>query len=476
MGNWLILSERYLPSPDIASQITFALKYEGVDLAVLHALARAIPADEFAAAVNTAPTGAYMRRLWFLYEWLTGERLDVADAGKMKAVDAVDTDLQIALQGGPISARHRVRDNMPGTREFCPMVRLSPAIARARGAGLAELAAAVVGRTHPDVLARAAAFLLLSDSRASFRIEGETPAPDRARRWGQAISRAGTTRISIQELESLQRLVIGDSRFVHLGLRTQGGFVGEHDRSTGEPMPDHVSAKPEDLQSLVGGIAAYDARAISGKLDPVVAAAVEAFGFVYVHPFEDGNGRIHRWLIHHVLAASGFSPPGLVFPVSAVMLRELGAYRQVLESYSRPLLERIRWRPTVEGNVDVLNDTATWYRYFDATQHAEFLYACVETTVRRDLPDEVGWLEAYDRFASGVQLIVDMPARMVDLLHRFLRQNGGRLSGRARTREFAALTPDEVARVESLYADTTAAPASLDPSITPVNDNGPGTS
>ena len=38
----------------------------------------------------------------------------------------------------------------------------------------------------------------------------------------------------------------------------------------------------------------------------MVAAAAVAFGFVYIHPFEDGNGRLHRWRIHHVLARAGF--------------------------------------------------------------------------------------------------------------------------------------------------------------------------
>jgi len=45
-------------------------------------------------------------------------------------------------------------------------------------------------------------------------------------------------------------------------------------------------------------------------------------GFVLIHPFEDGNGRIHRFLIHHVLARRGFTPQGLLFPVSAVMLHD----------------------------------------------------------------------------------------------------------------------------------------------------------
>ena len=41
--------------------------------------------------------------------------------------------------------------------------------------------------------------------------------------------------------------------------------------------------------------------------DPVVAAAALSFGFVYIHPFEDGNGRIDRWLIL-ILMRAGFNP------------------------------------------------------------------------------------------------------------------------------------------------------------------------
>ena len=60
-----------------------------------------------------------------------------------------------------------------------------------------------------------------------------------------------------------------------------------------------------------------------------------AFGFVYIHPFEDGNGRIHRYLMHHVLARRGFNPSGVIFPVSAAILDKIDEYREVLESYSR---------------------------------------------------------------------------------------------------------------------------------------------
>jgi Fic family protein len=198
-------------------------------------------------------------------------------------------------------------------------------------------------------------------------------------------------------------------------------------------------------------VIAYAARGVAGRVDPVVVAAAVAFGFVYVHPFSDGNGRLHRWLIHQVLAAAGYNPPGVVFPVSAAILRNIQSYREVLESHSRPLLDYIDWRAAPNGNIEVLNDTGDYYRYFDATMHAEFLYRCVEQTIERDLPDEVAYLQAYDRFAHGIQEIADMPAEKIELLHRFLRQENGRLSKRARENEFAALTDREAEQIESLY-------------------------
>lgn len=451
---WHLLPKQYAPQEQLGDQIAFALKWEGVNLAVLDALFGVVPAEEIAAAVRQTITGAQSRRLWFLYEWLRETALDIPDSSLVKAVGVVNPKRQFCLRDGVLSRRHRVRNNLPGTRLFCPMVRKTPLLEQLSSADYADRARAVTGRVHPDLLSRAAAFLLLHDSRASYNIESETPSTDRVQRWAHAIATAGKTRLSIEAFEDLQRTVIGDSRFVHLGFREEGGFVGEHDRQTGDPLPVHISAKPSDLHSLVSGIVAYDERSGNGEMDAVVAAAVEAFGFVYVHPFEDGNGRVHRWLLHHVLSASEFAPPGIVFPVSAVMLREIVAYRNVLESYSERMLSLIDWQATKTGNVDVRNDTASWYRYFDATAHAEYVYQCVEKTILKDLPDEVNYLRAFDWFVERVLGIVDMPRSTLDLLHRFLRQNDGKLSARARTKEFAKLTVEEVAHVEALYAES----------------------
>jgi hypothetical protein len=449
-AGWRLYTPRHAPPATLDGHLTFALKYEGLDLTVLKRLFLAVGPAGIEALVRATPTGIYARRIWFLYEWLTGTQLDLPPAERVAYVSAVDPDQQWAIDGEN-SPRHRVRNNLPGTPEFCPLVFRTPALDQFLAMNLAERARAVVSGVPRDLLARTAAFLLLKDSKSSYVIEGERPPQDRIQRWGRAIGEAGRVPLDLDELLRLQRIVIGDERFVRLGLRKEGGFVGEHDRDSQAPIPDHISARPDDLDSLVQGLIAFD-RGAAEKLDAVIAAAILAFGFVNIHPFEDGNGRIHRYLIHHVLARRGFNPPSVRFPVSAAFLEKIDQYKDVLESYSRRLLPLVQWEATPDGNVRVLNDTADFYRFFDVTPHAEFLYSCVRKTIEEDLPNETRFLESYDRFRHGVEDIVDMPDRMIDNLLGFLRQNSGRLSKRGRESEFARLTPDEVSRIEQLYA------------------------
>lgn len=80
--------------------------------------------------------------------------------------------------------------------------------------------------------ARTAAFLLLKDLRLSLEIEGEHPAQERIGPWGRAIGEAARQPIDRAELLRLRRIVIGDDRSVPLGLRDDGGFVGDRDRNS----------------------------------------------------------------------------------------------------------------------------------------------------------------------------------------------------------------------------------------------------
>lgn len=449
--SWRIYSPRYMPDATLEGHLTFALKHEGLDLAVLKNLFAATGPSTLADLVRAKPTGAYARRVWFLYEWLTGGRLDLPNADRGAYATIVNPNQQYAVPART-SPRHRIKNNLPGTPAFCPLVFRTEALERFIATDLQTRAQQAIAALPRDLLARTAAFLLLKDSKSSFAIEGEHPPQDRIQRWARAIGQAGQQSIDHDELLRLQRIVIGDDRFVHLGLRTEDGFVGQHDRESRMPIPDHISARPDDLTHLVDGLVAFD-RESAQQLDPVVAASVLAFGFVYIHPFVDGNGRLHRYLIHHVLAQRGFNPPGLAFPVSAAILDRIDDYRVALEDYSQRLLPLVQWEPTESGNVRVLNDTGDFYRYFDATPQTEFLYGSVQRTIELDLPQEAEFLRRYDAFRNHMNLIVDMPDRVSDLLFRFLHQNAGTLSRRGRDREFAALTDDEVTRVEAIYRE-----------------------
>lgn len=449
---WQIFTPRHKPAETLYGHLTFALKYEGIDLAVLHALFKKVEARELETIIRSAPTGSYSRRLWFLWEWLRGEVLNVPDATTGNFVPVVNEKLQYA--GKPFQIRrHRVSNNLPGTCEFCPLIRKTETLEKFIRVKLSEIAVENIGQTHPDLLGRAAAFLLLKDSKASYTIEGEIPPHSRIERWGKIIGEAGKRKLTLSELEYLQTLVIADNRFIEPGLRTEGGFVGEHDRATGMPIPDHISAKPEDLHALLSGLIETCSLLKKSDYDAVLLAAIIAFGFVFIHPFEDGNGRIHRYLLHHVLAEKGFIPKGLVFPVSAVILERIEEYRKILEHYSKPRLDLIEWRATEKNNVEVLNETLDLYRFFDATTQAEFFFSCVEETVTKTLPDEVEYLKKYDLLNEFIKNYIDMPDNLVDLLIRFLSQNDGKLSKRARGREFDELTVSEIQAIEQKFSD-----------------------
>ena len=96
----------------------------------------------------------------------------------------------------------------------------------------------------------------------------------------------------------------------------------------------------------------------------------------------------------------------------------------------------IDWRPTADRNVEVLNDTADLYRYFDCTGAAEFLFACVQRTVEDDLPREIDYLRRHDDALRRIMDAVEMPDRLAENLMMFIRQNNGRLPTRRRKANF----------------------------------------
>jgi len=459
--SWLIFSAAYLPQDTTSiskiqalyNHLVFALKYEGVNLLVFAKLQKQLSQEELLALVNIEPLGQYSRRIWFLLEWVSGMPIvGKSDISKKSYVPVVDTKLQFAVAGIK-SPRHLVVNNLPGTNQFCVLIRKTDKIEQHLSKSYLEENRKQLAGIRKDIMQRAAAFLLLKDSKASFTIEGESPKSKRAARWGTAIGQAGLNDLSKEELIRLQQLVIENTRFVQMGLRKKGGFVGEHDRVSGEPIPDHISAKSQDLDDLIDGLIDVNKMLIKDDIHAVVAAAVIAFGFVFIHPFEDGNGRIHRYLIHHILAKKQFAGQGIIFPVSSSILDHITDYQKVLQSYSKPLLDLIEWVETKDHNVEVTNETKDYYRFFDATKQTEFLFDCVADTIKNIVPQEINYLANYDAFKTSMEEEFEMPDKLISVLVRFLEQNQGVLTKRAQEKEFSMLTEREVKRIESAYSE-----------------------
>ena len=209
-----------------------------------------------------------------------------------------------------------------------------------------------------------------------------------------------------------------------------------------------VAPTPADLADLMAGLVAAHERMEAGEVPAVIQAAAIAYGFVFLHPFEDGNGRIHRFLIHNILARRSFTAERVMFPISATMLKRSADYDASLEAFSRPLMSLVEYALDEEGRLTVHNDTAIWYRYIDMTPQAEALFRFIDQTIDTELADELAFLARYGESKQAIQEIVDMPDRQIDLFIRFCLQDNGRLSARKRARHFDSLSDEEIAGME----------------------------
>jgi len=442
------------PGQAWTDHLAFGLKREGLNLEVLAALFAVVPRDELTAFVRSLPTGRYTRLAWFLFEWLTGERLPLPDLEQGNYFPVMDPSKYLFVDA-PTQPRRvrrqRVVDNLPGTPDYCPTVRRTSILEACIDERLDERVRRVLNRYPAEIAARAAQYLFIKETKSSYRIEQLAPDQRRTARFVELLRQAGNLPCGSEvELTALQRLIV-DERYAATGFRECQNYVGRS-LGPGRELVHYVPPKPEDVRPLMRGWEACSRLVSSHQVHPVVAAAVVGFGFVLIHPFEDGNGRLHRFLIHHALAAGGFTPEGVIFPVSAVMLRDRARYDAALEWYSRDVMQRVEYTMNEAGELSVLNDTGLHYRYPDLTRVTEELFGFVRETVDREFTAELEYLAAFDQARGRLASIVDMPDARMDLFIRLALQGNGRLS-RNKRKSFAELTDDEVGRMEVVVGD-----------------------
>ena len=445
----------YWPGEGDFEHLEFALKREGLHLQLLRALLPRLAAAEVAAYVQSKPTSAYARRIWFLFEEFSGQRLNRTDVTQGNYVDLLD---ERDYYTGPAtrSPRHRVNVNLLGNLNFSPMLRRTKTLKTAEGKKLEQRCRNVIETIPAELYARALQYLYTKETKSSYAIEREAPDQKRAQKFADALREASQRDYLLKEsLVALQQSVV-DPRYANQGWRDcidEQNYVGRSVGLTDQEV-HFIAPRPQDLAELMAAYLEASRGMLNSAIHPVIAAALIAYPFVFLHPFSDGNGRLHRFLIHYVLSFRRFAPDGVVFPISATMLHRPRDYDASLESFSKPLLPLVEYKLDDQGRMTVINDTRDFYRYVDCTFIAEMLFSFVEDTIERELPAEILFLQQYDTARRLMRDVVDLPNQLADLFVRLCLQNNGKLAKAKRQLPgYARLTDEEVAELEAAVAE-----------------------
>ena len=447
-----VFRTQYWPGDKVGDHLEFALKYDGVNLSLLARIFEKVSQDELTEYIRSKPTGKYTRRIWFFYEFLTEKQLPVDDLTSGNYVVALEVKDYYTVQNGEKSSRHRIVNNLLGPKSFCPVVRRTKILAKLDSADLRKRCKDIVTAYPPELLRRALSYLYNKETKSSFEIEHIKPNTSRTEKFITSLELAKKEDFCEKErLIELQNSIV-DPRFKDSDYRVSQNYIGQTVAYQKEII-HFISPKPDDLQSLMEGLINSHKRMKAGNVSPVIHAATITYGFVFLHPFEDGNGRIHRFLIHNILSLQELVPCGLMFPVSAVMLKNPADYDASLEAFSRPLLQLIDYRLDEMGQMTVENDTACWYQYMDMTAQSEALVEFVTKTIEEELVEELSFLANYDNTKKAIQDIIDMPDRRIDLFIKLCLQNNGSLSARKRSALFDFLTDEELSAMEQAVKD-----------------------
>jgi len=163
--------QRYWPGESAGEQLEFALKYDGINLAILFSVFKAMDEKELLDYLRSKPTGKYARRLWYLYEFLTGEKLPIDDLKQGNYVDLLDNKLYYTMDTGKSIKRQRIRDNQLGDEHFCPTVRRTEKLQKLEANDLQQKCQKIIAKYPESLLKRALSYLYTKETKSSFEIE-----------------------------------------------------------------------------------------------------------------------------------------------------------------------------------------------------------------------------------------------------------------------------------------------------------------
>ena len=437
--------------------MAMAIKYQGIRLHFFAAIFNQIDVAELTSFIKAKPGSSYNRVIWYLYEWIMGESLQIENLSSGNYIKLFDEKYYYTLKEGGRDKRTRVINNAIGTKEFCPTIRKLPDIRKLEKVDVYETAYEQMqnlGKDLPaDVVGRSINYLYTKESKSSTEIEKETPSNKKMERFLSAIKNAGLFELTKEKIIDIQKQIVEEVKKTD-DYRTEEIYVGTTIQRLGGVDEDvhYIGPLAKHVPSMMNGLLEMHHRLMmDGALPALMHATLISFGLVYIHPLNDGNGRTHRYLIHDVMKQRE-PEHKFIIPISAAILKNQSKYDAVLESISRPIMAMLDWELDHDNDNRVIigNDIDYMYRYPDYTEHVAFVYEMMNAAIAKDLLGEICLLLAFDVVKKAINEVVDIPNNKLDTVVSIIIQGGGLVSRNKRQAVLVYMNKDQLKYIEGL--------------------------
>lgn len=451
IGHVLAIPSSLMPEETILSHIMFALKHEGINLQILSQALPLVPKDEMMNLVNAAPSGKYVRAAAYLWEHFAEQTIEIDDS-KIKGAyhPLYDPNCYITTDGIK-NKRWRITCNALGTLDYCIEVRKTERLTTALAKDVLNQTKEFTDSLEPEMLRRTLSWAYLSETNDSFAIEKETPDSNKTQRFVNLLKQAHTMRkLDEDYLIDLQNATISNPYDMASSYRIEQNYLSNGPGAIGVT---YVPPSPELCRILMQHWTDMTNN-LPDDVDPLILGAIISFSFVFIHPFMDGNGRLSRFLFHHVLCQKGGLKNGLILPVSAVLKDKEREYLDTLTDYSEKARRfwDVKWIDHEKISTTFIGHEAI-YRYWDGTACAELMAEASEEAMEQHIKKEVAHLSRYDALKRRMNREFDVSDGNLSKLVMLCLDQNGRLTNKRRSQYEYMVPADLFDAMEEAYQE-----------------------
>ena len=399
-----IKNNEILCSQDLINDFEKIFKKEIVDLKYLTLMVCYIlenGRDELKKMIENFKAKEEVRKIWYLCEEYFDFKFDTEDLpiDDKPVISVLNSKYQFTLDKKYYSRRHHVIDNILGNKYFSVTIALTEKLKKLLEYSIKN----EINKTiynFENYRDRANSFIYKNDVKYSFSIEKETYIESKNTYFNK-LACLNSFIFSKNELIKLQNNLVSDN-FKNQDWRAEQIYVGrtfQNFKYKQSESYDYVCPQPGDLESLMNGLIVLVNDLINrNSLNEIVTATIVSFSFVYLHPFDDGNGRLSRFLIHWVL----FKRLNVIFPISESILNRMKDYDCALEHFSNSIMNYIDFS-MINNSITVNNQTKDLYQNIDLTKQTEYLFDLISVSLT-EFKKEILFLYLFDNLKNFINL------------------------------------------------------------------------